>query len=316
MAAAVSNGFKLAWKKDREDTRDKKAHLTLLASPPTPAPTVADNSALVKIVDQGQLGSCTANASGQAIRCAELVERVEADRAAWLAAGNPVATFDAVASLAKWQTAIEFWSRLMSYYLARSYDHDTANDDGTEIRLIFQAINKYGFSPESIWPYNDNTDPKQGPVTFNKMPPSAAFRAAFDARSDVANVNADMIDYARITSSGTSRVNDIMTALGQQHVVVFGTLVTEQFCSDMSANNGKPIARPNSATTGIAGGHALCIDGGDQNGADVPNSWGLQFGGRGGLKPGHCKFGWDYIMWDETTDLWIVKRAPFLAVAA
>lgn len=307
----VVNGRKMAWQPSRPDSRDHDAKKAILRGPATATKT--DNSSLIMVVDQGQLGSCTANASGQAVRAAELTELVAADNRAWVAAGNTLATFDAAASLAKHQASLEFWSRLMSYYLARSYDHDTASDNGTEIRLIFQAINKYGFAPESAWPYNDSSAPG---APFSKMPSSAAFRLAFDARDNTTNEANGMIEYSRITSTGTQRQTDIMDATAMGNLVVFGTLVTNSFCADNSGNSGKPIPKPASATTDIAGGHALCMTGGDQNGADVVNSWGKSYGGMNGLKPGMCKFSWDYILWDETTDLWIVQRAPFLTVAA
>lgn len=281
----------LGWKKDPHDARDHDA-LKAGFLAPVVVPTSAINADIVKVVDQGQLGSCTSNSSGQAVRAAQLLEMV--------ASGM---------TLAAAQAALEFWARLFPYYLARAYDHTIKDDAGTNIRTIFQAINKYGFPPESAWPYNDNTDPKQGPTPFNQMPSSGAFREAYDQRDDAANVQANVIDYARITATGQARIDAIKLASSQRHLIVFGTTVSEAFCSDMTANNGRPID-PLTAKDQVAGGHALCVGGYDNEGVAIVNSWSESFGGKGGLPPGWCKFSWEYMTWSETTDLWIVRRSP------
>lgn len=308
MSAAVS--FKTGWKQDAPDARDHDARRTFLKAAPPP-PAKARNADLVKVVNQGQLGSCTANSTGYAVRAAILLEMVEAARAEWQAAGA-VGAFDAAKVLADAQDSLEFWSRLFAYYLARAYTGDQKDDTGTQIRLIFQAINKFGYPTESTWSYDDASTPGS---KFSKMPSAEAFREAFDQRASAANQQRNLIDYARISSTGTQRIADVKTAVSQRHLVVFGTPVTEKFCSDNAANNGLPIPRP-LASDDIAGGHAMAIAGYDDDGAEIPNSWGTGYGGHGGLPPGWCKFGWDYITWSETTDLWIVRRAPLLRKAA
>lgn len=308
----VAAGRKLAWIKDAEDANDHDAASTMLraAAPPPPA---AINDDLVKVVDQGGLGSCTANATGQAMRAAEILALVEVAREDWATAGNDPATFDAIESTRQHNEQLDFWSRLFAYYLARSYTKDQHQDTGTQIRLIFTAVNKYGFVPESVWPYSDDTSPA---APAFKNPPANAYRLAYDARASAENVQRKVVDYARITSSGTQRIADIKAAIAQRHLVVFGTLVTEQFCGDPSASNGNAIPKPASTTKDIAGGHALCVGGYDADGAKIVNSWGTAWGGRGGLPAGWCKFAWEYMTWSETSDLWIVRRAPLLALAA
>lgn len=300
--------FQTGWVKDRPDLRDIDARASGFLKAAAPPSSSASNADLVKVIDQKQLGSCTVNGAGQAIRAAELLELVEADRVAWEAAGNDAATFDAVASLNKWQGQAEFWSRLMMYYLARSYDGNVKDDTGTEIRLVFQAANKYGFCPESIWPYSDDSSPG---APFTRMPPANAFRLAYDQRLSAENQKKNLIDYARITSTGTQRVQDVMTAVSARHLVVFGCPVTDAFCRG-DINGGAPIPKPSSSDP-IAGGHAMAIASYNQRGAGVVNSWGtagFNPNGLGGVPAGWCTFGWDYLEWSETTDLWIVKRAP------
>lgn len=302
----------LGWQKDDHDSRDKPASQLLRAATGAPLPESIRNDDLVKVVNQGGLGSCTANAAGQAVRAAVLLEVVELKRSQWVAEHGSEAGFDAAAALAKAREEVEFWARLMMYFLGRAYQGQTAEDTGTQIRLIFRAANHYGYAPESAWTYDDDARTRVG--KFAKMPPANAFRLAFDQRDNKANRDANMIDYARIESTGSARIRDIKTALSQRHLVVFGTLVTEEFCSDGSAHNGAPIPRPNDDAD-FAGGHALCLGGYGPDGGEVINSWGEGWGGQGGLPPGWCRFSWDYLTWERTTDLWIVRRAPFLPKA-
>ncbi len=240
------------------------------------------------------------------MRAAEILERVEQKLAAWVAAGNAAALFPVADAIAEAQQELEFWARLFMYYLARGYDGSTQEDAGTELRLVMKAANKYGFPRESAWPYSDNQDPKAGPVLFSRMPNAEAFRLAYDQRYSQVAKDANLIDYARITETGYARVDVIKQASAQRHLVMFGTLVTNEFCSDPSANGGKPIDPPTSAeSSNIAGGHALTVTGYDEKGPIILNSWGEDFG-----EGGFFRYTWDYLTWVETTDLWIVRRAP------
>lgn len=286
------------WIPDPYDARDQDA-VKLLASGPTTVPASADNHDLVKVIDQGALGSCTANGTAQAIRAAEIVEQVEQA----VARGE-----DPVTALLLAQASTPFMSRLFAYFLARAWEGTTLQDAGTYIRLIFASLNKYGFCSEDVWPYSDDTDPKTG--AFARMPPAEAYRQAYDQRDSLVNKDAGLLSYSRITATGNSRVDAIKLAVSKRYLIVFGTLVTNHFCSDMSANGGKPIDPPTNKV-GIAGGHAMCIGGYDAQGAKIVNSWSEQFGDNG-----WCTFSWDYMMWPETTDLWIVKRSPLLPSAA
>ena len=274
----------LGYNPDPPDTRDRDAGPVLRAAVMA-VPAFVGRTVYVKTLDQGGLGSCTANAAGQAIRADEVKQLVE----------------EQGKTLAEAQQ-LEFASRLFWYYLARAIDGTTQEDLGTYIRNIFLVANKVGFPPESVWPYSDSSLPG---ALFSKMPSSEAFRRAFDQKALTASGGSQYVSYSRIFSTGYARVDEIKMAHGAGHMVVFGTQVSAQFCGDMSANGGKEIAPP--VGMSIAGGHAMCTGGHDANGADVLNSWGLGFG-----DGGWCRFSWDYMAWDRTTDLWIVKRAPLI----
>ena len=278
----------LGYRPDPPDPEDFDALGAITTASPPPSASTADR---VLIVDQGALGSCTSNAVGQAVRVAEIKLLIDH----W------------GMTLEKAQARVEFMARLFPWYFARALEHETQVNAGTHIRYIFQILNTFGFPPESAWPYSDDTDPKTG--AFAKMPSSAAFRRAFDQRLAAENGGTKVVKYSRISSSGYARVTDVQRAVADGMLVVFGTDVSNDFCNDMTANGGRPIEPPTGG--GIAGGHAMAVGAYDQNGADIVNSWSERFGING-----WCRFSWDYIAWDRTRDLWIVERAPILAIAA
>jgi len=79
------------------------------------------------VYDQGQLGSCTANAIGGAFEF-ELLKRDKAK---------------------------DFMpSRLFIYYNEREIEHTVNSDSGALIRDGIKTVNKQGVCPENMWPYN------------------------------------------------------------------------------------------------------------------------------------------------------------------
>ena len=280
----------LGYRPDLPDARDHDA-LKVIRTAMVPA-SIA-RSPYTKVLDQGGLGSCTCNAAGQVIRAQEIKQLVST------AVANGV-YFDT--ALADAQASTEFLSRLFAYYLARAVDHTTKDDAGTYIRTVFAVLNKFGFPPESAWTYSD------GPTKFAQMPASAVFRRAADQRAGLPE-NVDLVNYSRIYQTGYDRVDAVKAALADGHLFAFGTSVSEHFCSDMSANGGRPIDPP--VGLSIAGGHAMTIGGYDAAGADVLNSWSEEYG-----ESGWCRFSWDYVAWPETGDLWIAQRAPLISQEA
>jgi len=265
------------------DTPDDRDHNALKAIKTSTAPYSVARSILTRTLDQGGLGSCTCNAAGQAIRAAEI--------SALMAAGM---------GLEDAQATIEFMSRLFPYYFARAISHETQIDAGTMIRFVFMVLNTFGFCRESMWGYSDDSDPRTG--KFAKMPSGAAVRAAYDQCLTAAGDK--VVHYARIASTGNARVNDVKRAIADGHLVVFGTSVTEAFCADMTANSMLPMAPPK-VTDKIAGGHAMVWGGYHGDDFDTLNSWGEGYGDGGWFKMSA-----EYVAAPETSDLWIVQRAP------
>lgn len=110
------------WKPDKPDIRD------LIFSPTvTKLPTKVDlRPECPPIYDQGQLGSCTANAvSGH----------LDFNRK-------------------KQGEAFFFPSRLFVYYQERLLEGSVETDSGASIRDSVKVVKNYGAPPESVWPYN------------------------------------------------------------------------------------------------------------------------------------------------------------------
>jgi hypothetical protein len=272
MSAPVINGRKLAHVPDKADPRDRLAGAGLLKASPPPPPSASCRDLVRDILDQQRLGSCTANATAQAVRCAML--RV-------LAAGA---------------AAPPFFSRLFAYYIARAFDHDIANDDGAQIRNVFAGIMEYGFCPEDVWPYSDDSSPG---APFSKMPPWAAFRAADDQKLGGS--------YEKISSSGAARVDDVKRAIAARHVVVFGAPVSEAYCNDDLGDT--PLEAPSPAQ--VAGLHAQCLAEYSGEVFGVVNSWGSGWG-----DGGWARWSASYVADDRVSDLWIVNVVPRFSAGA
>lgn len=119
------------WIKDRPDPRD---HIFGAgASGPTPAPAPVKLPAVVDlrdrmppVYDQGELGSCTANATGALFSYLQTL------------AGKPPVTP----------------SRLFIYYGEREAIGTVNQDSGAAIRDGIKVLANQGGPPESIWPYD------------------------------------------------------------------------------------------------------------------------------------------------------------------
>lgn len=111
------------WRKQLGDARDlvyRPVHAGLI-------PPSADlRPEMPPIVDQGQLGSCTANAIAAAHEFAQMKQHEKAFAP----------------------------SRLFIYYNERAMEGTVKSDAGAVIRDGFKSISKQGVCPETSWPYN------------------------------------------------------------------------------------------------------------------------------------------------------------------
>lgn len=137
---AVRRGY--GWQPDIPDHRDHlyAAPVINLAKLPIQADL---RSHCPPVYDQGQLGSCTANAIGAAIQFDRRKQKLKPDFVP---------------------------SRLFIYYNERVMEHSIASDAGAQIRDGIKSVAKNGDCPEKEWPYVTGK--------FADKPPAACFRDA------------------------------------------------------------------------------------------------------------------------------------------
>ncbi len=133
------------WLPQLPDIRDARLALPAVRS----LPASVDLSTLPDmppVYDQGQLGSCTANAIGAAV------------------------DFQNHRQDQKWLTP----SRLWIYYQERVIEGTVSQDSGAQIRDGMKAVAKLGVCPETDWPYDI--------ATFADKPPRKDYKDALKDR--------------------------------------------------------------------------------------------------------------------------------------
>jgi C1A family cysteine protease len=143
MATKSSLNAWYGWVPDRPDYRDKL--YVAIARPPRKMPAAVDLRPVCSPVeDQGQLGSCTANAL---VGNLEFLEKM---------AARPVADL----------------SRLFIYYNERAMEGTINEDAGAMIRDGVKSLVKLGVCSETLWPYKIGD--------FTQKPTAACFKEAAD----------------------------------------------------------------------------------------------------------------------------------------
>jgi len=130
------------WKPDLPDHRDH-----MYAAPPPVLVTLPDAVDLrpncPPVYDQGQLGSCTANAIGAAFEFDQIKEKLPG----------------------VWRP-----SRLFIYYNERAIEGDVAHDSGAQIRDGIKSVATQGACSEDLWPYDI--------TKFAQSPPQSCYDTA------------------------------------------------------------------------------------------------------------------------------------------
>jgi C1A family cysteine protease len=154
------------WIPDLPDNRDlpyAAPHAVLKALPP--AVDLRPGFARVPAYDQGQLGSCTANAIAAALQYDQRAQK------------EPRA----------------MPSRLFIYYNERKIEGTVLSDAGAMIRDGVKSVAKIGACTEKVWPYSDDTH--EHPAPFQKQPSDAAYADA---------ENRQVLNYQRVAHNLTA----------------------------------------------------------------------------------------------------------------
>jgi C1A family cysteine protease len=116
------------WKRDKHDERDYKLAIDEEAVI-IETVILSDNKKSPPVYNQGQLGSCTANAVGAAVQF----------------------------NLLNAPTPEDFHpSRLFIYWWERFYQNTVDEDSGATLRLGIKSVVTNGVASEELWPYNED----------------------------------------------------------------------------------------------------------------------------------------------------------------
>jgi C1A family cysteine protease len=123
----VSHKFKkYGWRRDLPDKRDKLFETNYLLSAENKFDKIDLRDKCPKIYNQGELGSCTANAIACAIQFDEIKQNLDS----------------------------QVPSRLFIYYNERDIEGNVDRDTGASLRDGVKCINKIGYCNETQWPYD------------------------------------------------------------------------------------------------------------------------------------------------------------------
>jgi len=170
---------KMGWLPDLPDNRDLYVKFPRTAFTPDAKDAsrvdLRPKNGGFPIFDQGQLGSCTANALAAAYHFCLHRENVEKD--------THFKDFTP--------------SRLFIYYIERSIENTVDSDSGAQIRDGVKAMHKLGVCSETDWPYDD------GPDRFKLKPSKQCFElAAKCAVQSYARVEQKLDDLRNCIRSG------------------------------------------------------------------------------------------------------------------
>lgn len=228
------------WIRDLPDARDH--FYAVPEETRTSLPSSTDlRSGLPACYDQGQIGSCTANAIAGAV---EFTVRKE--------------------NLPDFMP-----SRLFIYYNERSIEGNVGTDSGAQIRDGVKSVSTQGVCAESEWPYD--ATPADANGQFPAGDPAAekpTDQCYQDALKNTVN------SYQRVIQN----LDQLRGCLAEGYPFVFGFTVYASFESQQVAETGV-VPMPASSEQ-VLGGHAVLAVGYDdsQQRFLVRNSWGTSWG--------------------------------------
>jgi C1A family cysteine protease len=237
---------RLGWKPDFPDHRDQffSAPGPVLQALPAKFDLTVENPAMnFPIYDQGEIGSCTANA---------LAAAVQYDR---LKNGNTPA-FEP--------------SRMFLYYNERLIENTEANDSGAYLRDGAKSLQQNGICPEADWPYVPTQATRDsGPFPVGSAPATRPTQAAYD---DAANYT--ITNYQALQQT----LSQLQATIAAGFPFVFGFTVYNSWTD----NDATVVPLP-SSNDKVTGGHAVLAVGYDNATSlfKFRNSWGPNYGENG-----------------------------------
>jgi C1A family cysteine protease len=240
---------RFGWVRDLPDHRDQYfsvAHGTMSALPAT-----TDLRAhCPPVYDQGQIGSCTANAIAAAIQFDRKRNKQSPDFVP---------------------------SRLFIYYNERYMEHDVQSDRGAQIRDGIKSVSKVGVCPETEWTYDDTPATSDG----GPWPPGAKPAQQPPKKCYIDAAEYKVVTYQRLVQN----LSQLQGCLAQGLPFVFGITVYTSFFDNYGTPQEKQrvITPLPGASDEIVGGHAILCVGYDNKKMlfTCRNSWGTGEGDHG-----------------------------------
>jgi C1A family cysteine protease len=204
--------------RQKEDTRDLVCSIEKSVKIPD---KVDLRSSCPEVFDQLDTNSCTANAGAAAYMMRKGIKDV--------------------------------MSREILYWFERELEGTTSQDGGATMRNIGKALNKYGITSETLWPFSK--------ANITKAPPDTAVKDAV-ARAGVA--------YKALSNSTTIK-QYIAT---EKQPAMIGVEVYSSFESGTVSNTGM-VPIPDKTKEKCLGGHAILLVGYDDNFAKTHKTGGF-----------------------------------------
>ena len=197
------------------------------------------------VYNQGQIGSCTANAIAAALQFDRRKQKLS----------------DFVPS------------RLFIYYNERSMEHSVPLDNGAQIRDGIKSVGKQGACPETDWTYDDTAaDPNTNVWPSGAKPAEKPSKPCYVAAKKYRAISYQRVDRTLAQMKG---------CLADGYPFVFGFTVYDSFEGvDVEKSGDLDMPAPGE---GVVGGHAVLAVGYDDKTQRfmVRNSWGTRWGKRG-----------------------------------
>jgi len=253
-----SEGLRLTLEEDLEPEED--VEVLLMSSPPPRSmnlwiqPYAKRISSLV--LDQGQYGSCTANALAYAYMLYKYRQ-------------NPALPNSPPVLL----PSRMFWYALARMHLNASdgYPNAKLNDTGCYASDICWVPENLGVISESVYPYTA--------ANLNKFPvlTTAPCNEAINNK-----LPQEAINPVKYSLSISTTANTFVRLIASQKCIILGIYVFSSFMNRATLKNGV-VPMPNRQRESLLGGHCICLTGYDLNTQrfSFKNSWGVGAGNRG-----------------------------------